>query len=78
MPQKLFGVGGTGRQLKAGVRYRLVSVYDNLTGEPIPDGAMGEMGIAFVPDKLMAWPALNRDDPALAADLRRLDGLVPS
>ncbi|HEX6992010.1 MAG TPA: hypothetical protein VF151_08995 [Gemmatimonadales bacterium] len=78
MPQKLFGVGGTGRQLKAGVRYRLVSVYDNPTGELVPDGAMGEMGIAFVPDNLTAWPALNRNDPALAADLRRLNGLVPS
>jgi hypothetical protein len=78
MPQKLFGVGGTGRQLKAAVRYRLVAVYDNPTGKLIPDGAMGEMGIAFVPDNLTAWPALNRNDPALAADLRRLDGLAPS
>ncbi|HET7111867.1 MAG TPA: hypothetical protein VFI41_13425 [Gemmatimonadales bacterium] len=78
LPQALFGVGGSGRRLKAGVRYRLVSVYDNPTGELIPDGAMGEMGIAFVPDNLAAWPALNRGDPALAADLRRLDGMAPS
>jgi hypothetical protein len=77
VPQKLFGISGMGRPLQAGVRYRLVSVYDNPTAELIPDGAMGEMGIAFVPDDLAAWPALDRDDPALAADLRRLDRLVP-
>ncbi|HET8633449.1 MAG TPA: hypothetical protein VFL88_04825 [Gemmatimonadales bacterium] len=78
VPQKLFGVNGAGRRLKAGIRYRLVSVYDNPTGELIPDGAMGEMGVAFVPEDLGQWPKLNHDDPALAADLRRLDGLVPS
>lgn len=78
VPQKIFGISGAGRQLKAGVRYRLVSVYDNPAGEVIPDGAMGEMGIAFVPDDLGAWPSLNRNDPALTADLRRLDGLMPS
>jgi hypothetical protein len=78
VPQKLFGVNGAGRRLKGGIRYRLVSVYDNPTGELIPDGAMGEMGVAFVPEDLGQWPKLNRDDPALAADLRRLDGLVPS
>lgn len=77
VPQKLFGISGAGRQLKAGVRYRLVSVYDNPTGATIADGAMGEMGIAFVPEDLKAWPTLNPTDPALAADLRRLDGLLP-
>lgn len=76
VPQKLFGISGAGRELKAGVRYRLVSVYDN-PGELIVDGAMGEMGIVFVPDDLARWPALDRDDPALAADLRRLDELSP-
>jgi hypothetical protein len=78
VPQKLFGINGAGRELKAGVRYRLVSVYDNPTGELVRDGAMGEMGIAFVPDDLGKWPELDRDDPALAADLQRLDGLTPS
>jgi hypothetical protein len=74
MPQLLFGVSGEGKRVVAGRRYRLVAVYDN-PGPAIPDGAMGELGIAFMPDDASGWPALMPDDEAIANDLAHLESL---
>lgn len=74
MPQALFGISGEGKRLVAGRRYRLVAVYDN-PGPEIPDGAMGEIGMAFMPDDPAAWPALVAGDAAIAGDLAHLESL---
>ena len=75
VPQKLFGISGGGRRLVRGREYRVVAVYDNPTGDTLVDGAMGEMGVAFMPDHLRDWPPLRPSDPGLIADLKRLDEL---
>ena len=38
--------------------YRVTAVYDNPTGETIPDGGMGTVGGAFVPEE--PWPVVDR------------------
>jgi hypothetical protein len=40
--------------------YRATAVYDNPTGKTIPDGAMGALGGVFLPDRIDAWPAVDR------------------
>ena len=40
--------------------YRATAVYDNPTGKTIPDGAMGALGGVFLPDRMAAWPAVDR------------------
>lgn len=77
MPHALFGVSGAGKRLVAGRRYRLVAVYDN-PGPAIPDGAMGEVGMAFMPDDAAAWPVLVAGDQAIADDLAHLQALTGS
>jgi hypothetical protein len=77
MPHALFGVHGDGKRMVAGRRYRLVAVYDN-PGPAIPDGAMGEIGMAFMPDDVAAWPALVPGDEAIADDLAHLQALTGS
>ncbi|HET7603690.1 MAG TPA: hypothetical protein VFK36_11780 [Gemmatimonadales bacterium] len=77
MPQVLFGVSGDGKRVVAGRHYRLVAVYDN-PGPAIPDGAMGEMGMAFMPDDPSGWPALAADAEAIATDLAHLESLSGS
>ncbi|MDT8341990.1 MAG: hypothetical protein RQ751_10800 [Longimicrobiales bacterium] len=49
-------------RLEPGVRYRVVGVYDNPTGEVIPDGGMAHVVGLFVPDDLNRWPALDPND----------------
>ena len=72
MPRELYGVSGRGRKLEGGKRYRVVAVYDNPTGEMIPLGGMGELGIGFTPDDAEEWPSLDPTDPDIAGDLANL------
>jgi hypothetical protein len=49
-------------------RYRLTAVYDNATGQPIPDGGMGAVAGLFVPDWGATWPAVDRADTLYQQD----------
>jgi hypothetical protein len=40
--------------------YRVTAAYENPTGKTIPDGAMGALGGVFLPDRIDAWPAVDR------------------
>ena len=71
--RKLFGVSGDGLRLKAKRRYRVVSEYDNPTGELLPKGAMASMVGLFVPDDLRRWPAIDPRDPTYRRDLASLE-----
>lgn len=70
--RSLPGVSGKGIQLKEGVRYRVVGVYDNPTGKVIPEGAMAHMVGLFAPDDFARWPKLDRQDKGVIADLADL------
>lgn len=50
--------------------YRLTAVYDNPTGEPIPDAAMGALGGVFVPDDMSRWPAVDRSSAEYQRDVQ--------
>jgi hypothetical protein len=50
--------------------YRATAVYDNPTGKPIPDGAMGAMGGVFLPDDMRRWPAVDRSSPEYQKDVQ--------
>jgi hypothetical protein len=72
MPQQLYGVGGRGRPLHAGRTYRITAEYDNPSGQVIPLGAMGEIGMIFAPDRAEDWPVLDLSEPEIAYDLAAL------
>lgn len=72
IPLRLFGVSGRGRALRPGREYRLRVVYDNRSGTPIKDGAMGEVALLFAPDRPDDWPHADPADPFIAADLEGL------
>ena len=59
-------------RLEAGVRYRVVGVYENPTGSAIPDGGMAHIVGLFVPDDLAAWPRRDAQDPQYRADIAGL------
>lgn len=63
-------------RLEAGVRYRVVGVYENPTGTPIPDGGMAHIVGLFVPDDLAAWPAIDRQSAEYLADVAALPGPI--
>ncbi len=73
MPRKYYGVRGDGLKLTAGRKYRVRAEYDNPTGKMIPNGAMGLLAGAFVPDDYAKWPALNPDDPDIKLDMATLE-----
>lgn len=50
--------------------YRLTAIYDNPTGETIPNGGMGVLGGGFVPARRATWPPVDRQDPMYALDRR--------
>lgn len=68
MPIAVLLAGG-GLHVQAGTHYRLTAVYDNPTDRILPDGGMATFGAIFLPDDPSQWPALDRDDPAVRADL---------
>jgi hypothetical protein len=49
--------------------YRLTAEYDNPTGEPIEEGAMGTLGGAFIPDDRATWPNVDRENPEYKKDV---------
>jgi hypothetical protein len=50
-------------------RYRVTVVYDNPTGERIPDGGMGALAGLFIPDAGTIWPRVNPADTLYQQDL---------
>jgi hypothetical protein len=49
--------------------YRLTAVYDNPTGEVIPDGGMGALGGIVLPGGGTTWPTVVRSDSAYKKDV---------
>jgi len=48
--------------------YRLTAIYENPTGETIPEGAMGTLGGVFIPKRGTEWPEIDPDDPEYQLD----------
>lgn len=80
MPQdymlKRFGI-----KLHPSRTYRLTAVYNNPTGETIPDGAMGAAGGIVLVDRNAAWPGVDPADLQYALDVEtqvegRDDGMM--
>lgn len=71
--RKLPGVGGAGLKLKAGHRYRVVGVYDNLTSDTLINGAMAHITGIFAPDDFSKWPGVDEADPDYQKDLASLE-----
>lgn len=69
------GVYGRGTRLKANRRYRVSATYDNTTGQKLIRGAMGAVGVAFVPDNLALWPQVEPSDTAWQRDVAWMDAL---
>jgi hypothetical protein len=59
-------------RLEAGVRYRVVGVYDNSTGAAMPDGGMAHIVGLFVPDRIDAWPPVDPGSQEYRADVLAL------
>ena len=74
--RRLFKLVDARLRLEAGVRYRVVGVYDNPTGALIPDGGMAHIVGLFVPDDLAAWPRIDRESPEYRADIAGLPGPI--
>lgn len=80
--RQLLAVKGRGPHLRAGRTYRMVSVYENKTSEPIV-GVMGVMGGLFAPDHIRDWPKVDRNSQEYLQDiaqnpvLNRTDRIIP-
>jgi hypothetical protein len=70
--RKLYGISGRGKRVSAGTTYRVSVVYQNPTGDTLRAGGMGSLAIAFVPERLRAWPALDREAEDVRTDLAHL------
>ncbi|HET9949606.1 MAG TPA: hypothetical protein VFQ22_11835 [Longimicrobiales bacterium] len=70
--RKLFKLIDDRLRLEAGVRYRVVGVYENPTGESIPDGGMAHIVGLFVPDDPERWPELDPSNALYQADVAAL------
>lgn len=67
------GLFGGGPHLRPGRTYRLVTTYDNPTGDTLT-GAMALLGGLFVPDRMKDWPKLDRNSPDTQADVDQIFG----
>ncbi len=67
MPTKKF-IWSLGVPVRPDQTYRVTAVYENPTGEMIPDGAMGALGGVFVPTRDARWPGIDREHPELRRD----------
>lgn len=80
--RQLLAIKGRGPHLRAGHPYRMVSVYENKTNEPI-HGVMGVLGGLFAPDDIRDWPKVNKTskdyllDISLGPNFRQLGELQP-
>jgi hypothetical protein len=75
---KLYGLTHIGARIVPAHRYRVRVVYDNPTGRVLAQGGMGVVAGLFVPDRDVAWPAVNPDDSLYQQDVRhfrRLHGV---
>lgn len=70
--RKLLGPFGKKLRLEEGHRYRVVGVYENSSGEYLPNGAMAHISGVFAPDDLNALPELNPGSDAYAQDISAL------
>jgi hypothetical protein len=70
--RKLYGVAGRGKKIEAGRRYRVIAVYQSSSAELQVAGGMASLGLAFVPERLDQWPALDPDSDAVRVDLAHL------
>jgi hypothetical protein len=68
MPRRYF-FWRLGLQLDPSHTYRLTAEYDNPTGAPIDEGAMGTLGGVFVPDDRVQWPNVDPSHPEYLADV---------
>ena len=69
------GIYGRGIHLKANRRYRVSAQYNNPTGADLVRGAMGAVGVAFVPDNLSDWPKIVPTDTAWMRDVAWMESL---
>ncbi|HVX39999.1 MAG TPA: hypothetical protein VHB25_10535 [Gemmatimonadaceae bacterium] len=68
MPMSTF-LWRLGKPIDSSHVYRLTAIYDNPTGQTIPDGGMGVLaGVMFLSGH--SWPKIDRTDPAYLNDLR--------
>jgi hypothetical protein len=63
-----------GLRVAAGHRYRVVGEYESSQGTTRPLGGMALMVGLFIPTDPSQWPALDRNDPQMIADLETLPG----
>ena len=71
---RLYGLTGIGLRITPTHRYRVRVIYDNPTGQAIPNGGMGVTGGLFMPDRNVTWPATNQADSLYQKDLRHFVG----
>jgi hypothetical protein len=67
MPQKKF-IWRLGVPVRPEHVYRVTAEYFNPTGQTIPDGAMGALGGAVVPESEPSWPAADPNNAELKLD----------
>jgi hypothetical protein len=75
---KLYGLTRIVAHIIPEHRYRVRVVYDNPTGQVLPEGGMGVVAGLFVPDGDVPWPTINPNDSLYQQDLRhflRLHGM---
>jgi hypothetical protein len=63
-----------GLRVAGGHRYRVVGEYESSQGTTRPLGGMALMVGLFIPADASKWPALDRNDPQMIADLETLPG----
>lgn len=73
---KLYSLTGLGLHITPDHRYRVRVIYENPTGQMIPNGGMGVVGGLFKPDRKAVWPTTDRSDSLYQRDLRHFMGAV--
>ncbi len=68
VPSDIFVLQG-GIEVEAGRPLRVTAIYDNPSGQVVPEGAMGTIGGVFYSDD--AWPAVDTSHPVYVWDLDR-------
>jgi hypothetical protein len=70
--RRFFGLLDSRIPLERGVRYRVVGIYENPTGETIADGGMAHIVGLFAPESTERWPTLDRSLPVYQRDMEHL------
>ncbi len=63
-----------GLPVDTGRVYRLTAIYDNQSGDVIPDGGMGTLGGVFLPSRKSRWPGVDAAHPQYLRDWQLLRG----